>query len=70
VEFPIQKTNRCNIFFFGMETSGGLSKEATKICTTLLARLSGGSPPTDGLKTTDCMKLKATLKRIREDLYE
>jgi hypothetical protein len=40
--FQIQKTNRCNIFFFGMETSGGLGKEAKKYVQ-LLARLSGGS---------------------------
>jgi hypothetical protein len=34
VEFPILKTNRCNIFFFGMETSGGLSKEAKNMYNT------------------------------------
>jgi len=40
--FQIHKTDRCNIFFFGMETSGGLGKEARKYVQ-LLARLSGGS---------------------------
>ena len=40
--FQIHKTDRCNIFFFGVETSGGLGKEARQYVK-LLARLSGGS---------------------------
>mgnify|MGYP006165262259 FL=1 len=39
--FQIHKTDRCNIFFFGIETSGGLGKEARQYVK-LLARLAGG----------------------------
>ena len=40
--FNIQKTDRTNIFFFAVETSGGLGKEARNYVK-LLAKLSGGS---------------------------
>ena len=36
-----QTADRCNIFFFGVETSGGLGKEARQYVK-LLARLAGG----------------------------
>jgi hypothetical protein len=36
------KIDLCNIFFFGIETSGGLDNEARKYVQ-LLARVSGGS---------------------------
>ena len=39
--FQIHQTDRFNIFFFGVETSGGLGKEARQYVK-LLARLAGG----------------------------
>ena len=39
--FQIHQTDRCHIFFFGVETSGGLGKEARQYVK-LLARLAGG----------------------------
>jgi hypothetical protein len=39
--FNIQQSNRCNLFFFADETSGGLGKEARDFVK-LLARLDGG----------------------------
>jgi hypothetical protein len=39
--FNIQQSNRCNLFFFAVETSGGLGKEARDFGK-LLARLDGG----------------------------
>jgi hypothetical protein len=39
--FNIQQSNRCNLFFFAVETSGGLGKEARDFVK-LLAKLDGG----------------------------
>jgi hypothetical protein len=40
--YDIQQTNRCSIFFFAVETTGGLGKEARDYVK-LLAKLAGGT---------------------------
>jgi hypothetical protein len=52
--YDIQQTNRCSIFFFAVETTGGLGKEARDYVK-LLAKLAGGT-------------LSATILRIYQTL--
>ena len=63
--YDIQQTNRCSIFFFAVETTGGLGKEARDYVK-LLAKLAGGTLSTTILRIYQTLAVEFQCARANQ----